>query len=115
MKTGAALLVVALTVPAALWGADVGKDAKTSMQVPVISMDGGRRLQFIGSIFTEQQVNPNRSLWKRALDFVAGAPEYGRLVRPYGIAVDSRGRILVTDPGAMSVHIFDFDKKAYRR
>ena len=39
---------------------------------------------------------------------IAGAPDYHSLVRPYSIATDSRGRIIVTDPGAAGVHIFDF-------
>lgn len=115
MTVIAALLAAVWIAPGRLSGADARKDGKNSIEVPVITMDGGRRLQFVGSISTEQQVNPNRSFWKRAFDLVAGAPEYGRLVRPSGIAVDSRGRIIVTDPGAMAVHIFDFDKKQYRR
>jgi DNA-binding beta-propeller fold protein YncE len=91
------------------------KNSSTAALVPVITMDGGRRLEFVSAFSSEKELNPNRSFWKRALDFVAGPPDYGKLIRPYGITTDSRGRIIVTDPGAMAVHIFDFEKKKYRR
>src|SRR5208282_2619915 len=82
---------------------------------PVITMDGGRRLEFLRAFSSEKELNPNPSFWKRALDFVAGPPDYRQLIRPYGITTDSRGRIIVADPGSMAVHIFDFDKKKYHR
>jgi DNA-binding beta-propeller fold protein YncE len=111
----AAFLLLALAMPAALLGAGNRTPAKTALAVPVITMDGGRRLEFVRAFSSEKELNPNRSFWKRAVDFVAGAPDYGRLIRPYGITTDSRGRIIITDPGAMTVHIFDFEKKKYRR
>ncbi len=79
--------------------------------VPALELAGGRRLEFVRAISTEQQVKPNRSLWNRVLDWVAGpAPIHG-LLRPYGLALDSRGRVLVTDPEAAMVHILDFEKQ----
>jgi DNA-binding beta-propeller fold protein YncE len=79
----------------------------------VVALDGGRRLDFLGTFSSEKDVDPHRSFWKRAIDVIAGPPEYHRLVRPYSIANDSQGRILVTDPGADLVHVFDFAKKKY--
>lgn len=38
-----------------------------------------------------------------------------RMTLPYRIAVDSRRRVIVTDPPAHAVHIFDFQKKKYLR
>jgi len=114
----AALLLVTLSLPASVAAFESRQDSKTVMTaltVPVITMDGGRRLEFVGAFSTERQVTPNRSFWKRALDFIAGAPDYHRLICPYGITTDSRGRIIVTDPGAMAVHIFDFEKRKYHR
>jgi DNA-binding beta-propeller fold protein YncE len=48
------------------------------------------------------------------VDIIAGAPDYRYLVRPYSIATDSRGRIIITDPGAAGVHIFDFNQHKYK-
>ena len=48
------------------------------------------------------------------VDVVVGAPNYHSMVRPYSITTDSRGRIIVTDPGAHGVHIFDFAKEKYK-
>ena len=48
------------------------------------------------------------------LDVVIGEPEHPQLVRPYGIAVDSRGRAIVTDPGANGIHIFDLEGHKYK-
>lgn len=79
-----------------------------------MSLDGGRTLTWEQSFSSESQVKPNRGVWNKLVDFVAGAPDYHYLVRPYSIATDSRGRILVTDPGAEGVHIFDFLQHKYK-
>lgn len=79
-----------------------------------MSLDGGRTLTWEQGFSSESQVKPNRGVWNKLVDIVAGAPEYHYLVRPYSIATDSRGRILVTDPGAEGVHIFDFLQHKYK-
>jgi DNA-binding beta-propeller fold protein YncE len=112
MASAALVLVCVLVLPASLSHAN-GKHSNPALDVPVITMDGGRRLEFVQAFSSEKELNPNRSFWKRAIDFIAGPPEYRQLVRPYGITTDSRGRIIVTDPGAATVHIFDFEKKKY--
>ena len=43
-----------------------------------------------------------------------GSPDYKRMVRPYSVATDSKGRMIVTDPGVRGVHIFDFGKQKYK-
>ena len=43
-----------------------------------------------------------------------GAPDYHTMVRPYDITTDSKGRIIIRDPGAHGVHIFDFGKQKYK-
>jgi len=79
-----------------------------------MSLDGGRSLTFEQSFNSESQVKPNRGFWNKLVDIVAGAPDYRFMVRPYSVATDSRGRILVTDPGAEGVHIFDFIEHKYK-
>ena len=79
-----------------------------------MSLDGGRRLSWERSFTSESEVKPNRGFWNKLVDVIAGEPEFHFLVRPYSIATDSRGRIIVTDPGAEGVHIFDFVQRKYK-
>jgi DNA-binding beta-propeller fold protein YncE len=81
----------------------------------VVELDGGRRVDFVRAFSSQSDLATSRSFWKRVFDVIAGPPEYHRLVRPYDIALDSHGRILVTDPGDLAVHIFDFKSKKYSR
>jgi DNA-binding beta-propeller fold protein YncE len=82
--------------------------------VPDLLMDGGRKLSFERTFSSERDVKTKRGFWSKVLDVVAGAPEYHDMVRPYSITTDSKGRIIVTDPGAHGVHIFDFGKEKYK-
>jgi DNA-binding beta-propeller fold protein YncE len=79
-----------------------------------MSLEGGRKLTWEHSFSSETEVKPNRGFWNKLVDVIAGAPDYHSLVRPYSIATDSRGRIIVTDPGAEGVHIFDFAQHKYK-
>jgi DNA-binding beta-propeller fold protein YncE len=79
-----------------------------------LSLDGGRKLSWERSFSSESQVKPVHGFWTKLVDAVAGEPDYRFLVRPYSVATDSRGRIIVTDPGAEGVHIFDFEQHKYK-
>jgi DNA-binding beta-propeller fold protein YncE len=79
-----------------------------------MELDGGRSLTWERSFHSEAEVKPNRGFWSKVVDVVAGSPEFKFLIRPYGIAVDTHGRIIVTDPGAGGVHIFDFGQRKYK-
>jgi len=95
-----------------------GKKSKTppaeEVEVAPLSLAGGRKLVYERSFFSERQVRIKQGFWSRVFDIVAGAPNFRRLVRPFDIATDSRGRIIVTDPGAAGVHIFDFGQQKYK-
>lgn len=82
---------------------------------PIVALEGGRRLEFVRAISSEKDTKGKRSFLAKVVDFVAGPPEFHRLVRPYSVARDSQGRVVVTDPGASAVHIFDLNKKKYVR
>ncbi|HEX4005308.1 MAG TPA: 6-bladed beta-propeller [Acidobacteriaceae bacterium] len=79
-----------------------------------MSLDGGRTLTWERSFSSESEVKPNRGFWNKVVDVIAGAPDYHSMIRPYSVAEDSHGRIIVTDPGAAGVHIFDFDRQKYK-
>lgn len=81
---------------------------------PELLMDGGRRLTFERSFSSEREVKWKRGLFTKIVDFVAGEPEFRSMVRPYSVTTDSRDRIILTDPGAMGVHVFDFGQQRYK-
>jgi sugar lactone lactonase YvrE len=88
--------------------------APLPVTVPELELDGGRRLQYEGSIRSEKEVrNPHR-FWGKILDVVAGEPDFHALINPYSVVTDSQGRIIVTDPGAGGIHIFDFNLHKYK-
>src|SRR5208283_4678878 len=90
------------------------KEKPTEPAPPDLVLEGGRKLSYERSFSSQREVKPKRGFWNRVLDFVAGEPEFRSLVRPYSIVTDSRGRIIVTDPGAFGVHIFDFQQQKYK-
>jgi DNA-binding beta-propeller fold protein YncE len=93
------------------------KDKKkelTPVAVPDVLMDGGRKLSYERSFSNEHEVKPKRGFFTKVVDVVIGAPDFRNMVRPYSITTDSKGRIIVTDPGAHGVHIFDFAKEKYK-
>lgn len=88
--------------------------SQSEIRVPVLQLDGGRKLVFEGSFSSEREVAVKRGFWKKLVDIVAGAPEFHSLIRPYSVVTDSRNRVIVTDPGAKGVHIFDFEQQKYK-
>lgn len=96
------------------WASHQPKEKPAASSGPELTLLGGRKLGYERSFSSEREVKPKRGFWNRLLDVVAGEPEFHAMVRPYSIATDSRGRIIVTDPGAAGVHIFDFKRQKYQ-
>jgi DNA-binding beta-propeller fold protein YncE len=108
MVTGAVLLLIPT------WASPKSKPPAATPELWEMSLDGGRKLSWEHSFSSETEVKPNRGFWNKLVDVIAGAPEFHSLVRPYSIVADSRGRIIVTDPGAVGVHVFDFTEHKYK-
>jgi DNA-binding beta-propeller fold protein YncE len=81
---------------------------------PDLLLEGGRKLSFERVFSSEREIRGKPGFWKKLVDVVAGEAEYKRMVRPYGVAVDSHGRVLVTDPGMGGIHIFDQEQHKYK-
>jgi DNA-binding beta-propeller fold protein YncE len=107
------LLVILPLLPIPSW-ASKEKPKPNEPGPPELELEGGRKLTYERSFGSEREVKPKRGFWNRLVDVVAGEPEFKFLVRPYSIATDSKGRIIVTDPGAGGVHIFDFGQQKYK-
>ena len=106
------LLVVVLLLTANLFASK--KSQKAVPAPPDLLLEGGRKLTFEGALASERDIQGKRGFWKKLVDVVAGEPDYKSMVRPYGIAVDSHGRVVVTDPGMGGIHIFDTEQHKYK-
>ena len=105
------LLLIAL-LPCSLSAA---KKTQTAVPGPPdLLLEGGRKLTFDRALTSERDIRGKRGFWKRLVDIVAGEAEYKAMVRPYGVAVDSHGRVIVTDPGIGGIHIFDLEQHKYK-
>lgn len=96
------------------WCAKAPKLPLTPPVGPELLLEGGRKLTWERSFSLEREVKPKRSFWTKLVDVVAGPPDFRYLVNPYSITTDSHGRIIVSDPGANGVHIFDFAQQKYK-
>ncbi len=79
-----------------------------------LSLEGGRKLLWEQTFSSEKDVRGKGGFWTKLVDIIAGEPEYHTMQRPYSVVTDSRGRIIVSDPGAGGIHIFDFALHKYK-
>lgn len=108
-----ALIGLLLSTPS--WASKLKVQEKTvELAPPDLLLEGGRKLHYERSFSSEKEVEGKRGFWTKLVDVVAGEPDHPHLVRPYSIAVDSRGRAIVSDPGANGIHIFDFEDHKYK-
>src|SRR5579859_7451649 len=100
-----------LAAPAA---AAASKSHPVEIWVPVLELEGGRKLSFEQVFSSESEVRGKPGFWNRLGNFVVGEGQKHTLIRPYSVVADSRGRVIVSDPGASGVHIFDFAQHKYK-
>ncbi len=106
-----AWLVLLLATPG--WASKV-KEKTVEPPPPDLLLEGGRKLHYERSFSSEKEVEGKRGFFTKLVDVVVGEPDHPHLVRPYSIAIDSRGRAIVSDPGANGIHIFDFENHKYK-
>lgn len=114
LQTGARLGAVAVLLVVPAWASKVHKEKSEEPAPPDLLLEGGRKLHYERSFSSEKEVEGKRGFWTKLVDVVIGEPDHPQLVRPYSIAVDSRGRAIISDPGANGVHIFDFENHKYK-
>lgn len=117
LGVGTGLAWMVLSLAASGWAAGGGKASKEKVAEPAppdLLLEGGRKLHYERSFSSEKEVEGKRGFFTKLVDVVAGEPDHPHLVRPYSIAVDSKGRAIVADPGANGVHIFDFANHKYK-
>lgn len=105
------LVVVSLVCPGS---AKDKRDNAAAPPAPELLLPEGRKLVWESSFSADRDVRKKPRFWTKLLDLVAGEPERHFMVRPYGVAVDSHHRVIVSDPGAEGIHIFDGEKQKYK-
>ena len=114
VRPGAWLACIFFLLAIPLWASKTKKEKVAEPAPPDLLLEGGRKLQYERSFSSEKEVEGKRGFFTKLVDVVIGEPDHPHLVRPYSIAVDSRGRAIVTDPGADGIHIFDFENHKYK-
>lgn len=114
MHIGLRLICMGFLLAAPVWASKEKKQKPAESAPPDLLLEGGRKLSYERSFSSEKEVEGKRGFFKKLVDIAIGEPDHPHLVRPYSIAVDSRGRAIVTDPGANGIHIFDFENHKYK-
>jgi DNA-binding beta-propeller fold protein YncE len=105
-------LYVCLVAP--VWAAKIQKQKVEEPAPPDLLLEGGRKLHWERSFSSEREMEKKTGFFTKMVNVLIGEPDHPHLVRPYSVAVDSRGRAIVTDPGANGIHIFDFEQHKYK-
>jgi DNA-binding beta-propeller fold protein YncE len=84
------------------------------VSLPQLELESGRKLVYQEAFASQRDAETKRSFWSRFVDIVAGEGEFHALITPYSVVADSHNRVIVTDPGARGIHIFDFAGHKYK-
>ncbi|MEQ1883683.1 MAG: 6-bladed beta-propeller [Bryobacteraceae bacterium] len=72
-------------------------------------------VDYLRTLPSVREFTKPKSFFSKLVQWVAGAPDdKPEVLRPYSITHDSTGRLLIADPGAHGVHVFDFEKQKYQ-
>ena len=73
------------------------------------------QLEYVGTLRSAADVTPKPGFFKKMVKKIVGLDDRDRaMLMPYGIAVDSQGRVLVVDTRERQVHVFDEQRKKYK-
>ena len=111
-------LLVLCIVPglAAAWD---GTFATSSQPAQTDVQQASASLSFVRVFSSADDVRPSHPILDRTLDIIAGPGDpvtrVDALQSPSAVATDSNHRVFVSDPGAKTVHVFDFKRSKYGR
>jgi DNA-binding beta-propeller fold protein YncE len=106
--TGALIVVLAATA--------FSKKDKPAPKTPwpELLLEGGRKLTYQQTLKAERDVRSKPGFWSKMVNLAIGEADVRPMVLPFAVAVDSHGRIIVTDPAIAGVHIFDPAEHKYK-
>ncbi|CAG1065680.1 Serine/threonine-protein kinase PknD [uncultured bacterium] len=70
------------------------------------------KISYISAITRPADIGANQGFFKKLSEFILGA-DNDDIVKPYGVAVDGLGRLIVADTALRRVHVYDIKKKDY--
>ncbi len=70
------------------------------------------RIAFDISLASPEDIGIKKGFFTKVVDILVGGAKR-TMVKPYGIAVDTAGRVLVADTASKRIHIYDRKKKKY--
>ena len=102
-------LLLLLVLPGAV-SAQTRREAPTALVWP--SPPEPARIEFVHSFSRAADFGWKRSLWRRFVDWAMNESDPSIFQRPFALAVDAQGRLIIADAGARDVKIFDPQKKS---
>lgn len=117
LKNPAPVAVILLLCIAALLAGCSSPEVKEdihSPQTPLIwpSPPEPARISYYKSIERPADIGANKGFFKRLAELLLG-PKNDDIIKPYGVTVDSKGRMIVADTALKRIHIYDAAKKTY--
>jgi sugar lactone lactonase YvrE len=91
----------------------VKDDASTKVLPSWPAPPAAPRIQWVREIRQPEQLRRQRGFWQRFKEILVGGSR-AKLVKPYGLYVDSRQRLFIIDPGSGVVHLLDQADGSYR-
>jgi len=70
------------------------------------------RIVYIRSISSPDDIGAKKGIFGRLVEFVLGKG-FNNIIKPYGVATDSAGRMMVADTAFKRIHIFDLKEGKY--
>jgi len=71
--------------------------------------------EYLGSISRPSDIGIKKTIFQKGSEILFGKTEEEKIVKPYGIVSDGKGKIYIADNGSGSVHLFDLRKKKYQQ
>jgi len=76
----------------------------------------GAEFEYLGSVSRPEDIGVRKSIFKRSEEVLFGKTEKEeKIVSPYGVVSDGKGKLYVADNGQGLVHLFDSKKKKYEQ
>ena len=70
------------------------------------------RISYVMAISRPADIGAGKGFFRKVMEFILGESR-DDIIKPYGVAVDSAGRLIVADTAFKRVHIFDIKKNKY--
>ncbi len=73
-------------------------------------------ISYVSSFSEPKDMGEDTGWFRRIFRFFVGEDEMTpHMIRPYAVATDGKGRVVITDTGLQVVHIYDFPSRRYRQ